>query len=76
MSSEVRAIDATKEHGRFVVSEHTRHGTDCRTVYEPRRDGQWIKYEELYRMSLDEWQMPDSETPEVITNLAVEFPDE
>jgi hypothetical protein len=76
MSSEVRAIDATQEHDRLVVSEHTRHGTDRRTVYEPRRDGQWIRYEELYRMAADEWKMPDSETPEVITNLAVELPDE
>jgi hypothetical protein len=76
MSSEVRAIDATQEHDKITISEHTKHGVDRRIVYEPRRDGQWIKYEERYRLSVDEWQMPDTETPEVVTNLAVELPDE
>jgi hypothetical protein len=58
---------------RIVVHEASRHGPDRRTVYSPRERGGYIKREEAWRAAIDDWHTTGRE---VVSNLAVELPDE
>jgi|APHM01.1.fsa_nt_gi hypothetical protein len=74
--ADVAPTDYTTEPNpddRIVIHEASRHGPDRRTVYSPREHGGYIKREEAWRQSINDWHIMGRE---VVSNLAVELPDE